>query len=66
MKEPNKFSRRENLFAILIMKPSLVFPEPQALETPKSVFESPPMSGFQKPTFIKRIIDKLTLRVTYQ
>jgi hypothetical protein len=38
MKEPNKFSRRENLFVILIMKPILVFPAPLALETLKSGF----------------------------
>jgi hypothetical protein len=29
------------------MKPILVFPAPQALETPKSVFESPPTAIFQ-------------------
>jgi hypothetical protein len=33
------------------MKPILVFPAPKALETPKSVFESPPLAGFQKTDF---------------
>jgi hypothetical protein len=28
-----------------------VFPAPKALETPKSVFESPPLAGFQKTDF---------------
>jgi hypothetical protein len=33
------------------MKPILVFPAPLALETPNSVFESPPLAGFQKTDF---------------
>jgi hypothetical protein len=37
------------------MKPILVFPAPKALETPKSVFESSPTAGFQKPILIVRI-----------
>jgi len=37
------------------MKPILLFPVPKALETTKSVFESPPLAGFQKLIFIMRI-----------
>ncbi|WP_323208537.1 hypothetical protein [Synechococcus sp. BA-132 BA5] len=33
------------------MKPILVFPAPSALEIPKSLFESPPLAGFQKTDF---------------
>jgi hypothetical protein len=37
--------------AIIMMKPILVFPAPLALETPKLIFESPPMADFQKTDF---------------
>jgi hypothetical protein len=55
-KENGGAKRRHSLFAaILIMKPILVCPAPSALDTPKSVFESPPLADFQKTIFIMRI-----------
>ncbi len=42
------------------MKPILVFLAPSVLETPKSVFESPPLADFQKPIFIMIIAAFLT------